>query len=486
MPGPTPVFPNLILISLLLQAPMICSSLGCATEVQAKSTTAKKPSAWSKYWNSKNAHRKPSALNAPGKARDTAWSKDQLWGGQNPSLWKPEAVLANAVSDALAAGYAEAGALDVLVSVPVKMLYSDIRPYGDGQTNASISFGTASPPVVASWITFTNGSHELRIRFQKMSKLDLSLSGKLTYLLKGVQQTKLFKDTREISPGTYEVAWAAGDASMEWGDLYQNHVAYFQPPGFAEVFPIDFRGVVVSAPDLLAKVLLKSSDDKQSLGKGNLLDPEQVSVQSLGVTQEIPFDLLTKKKFAQDLNASHYTPVVGIHNDFLGQATAVGNGDTTVILPPKSPFKMAYICFDGRNIDAERSMNAPSGGGWHEIGDPAETVINSLEVAAPIFGYANGKPGADVPYAFGLTDVAVIRRLKPGQALVTSSGVTTTAEGYSDTRGTGVASGRNYHWFIFDQSHEVCAMEWVHPCVPNESNSVGTNCSPVSPSTSSH
>jgi hypothetical protein len=478
-------FATLALVSVLFQAPVICSSLGCATELLPQLTISKKPTVWAKYWNSKKAHRKPSALNAVAHPTDTAWSKDQLWGGQEPSLWKPEAVLANAVSEALAAGYAEPGALDVLISIPVKMLYSDVRPYGDGQTNASISFGkfgnfgkisqesgTISPPVVASWITFTNGTHELRIRFQKMSKLDPSLPGKLTYTLKGVQQTKLFKDIREISPGTYEVAWAVGDASIEWGDLYQNHVAYFQPPGLSEVFPVDFRDVVVSAPDLLAKV----SPDKQSLGKGNLLDPEQVSVQLLGVTNAIPFDLLTKNNFAQDLNASHYTPVIGIHNDFLGQATAVGNGDTTVILPPKSPFKMAYICFDGRNIDAERSMNVPSGGGWHEIGDPAETVINSLEAAAPIFGYANGKPGADVPYAFGLTDVAVIRRLKPGQALVTSSGVTTTAEGYSDTRGTGGASGRNYHWFIFDQPHEVCAMEWVHPCVPNETNSIGTNC----------
>jgi len=63
--------------------------------------------------------------------------------------------------------------------------------------------------------------------------------------------------------------------------------------------------------------------------------------------------------FGGDLHATRYSPVVGVHNRFTypnasePTTTAVGNGDTTVILSPNSPFKMAYICFDGRNLGAE-------------------------------------------------------------------------------------------------------------------------------------
>src|ERR1700722_7625721 len=100
----------LTLIALLLSAPMTRVALGCATEVHSQSVNPKKLSSWAKYWNSKKVVRKPSSSST-----DTSWSKDQLWGVQNSALWKPEAVLANAVSEALAAGYAEPGALDVLV-----------------------------------------------------------------------------------------------------------------------------------------------------------------------------------------------------------------------------------------------------------------------------------------------------------------------------------------------------------------------------------
>lgn len=102
--------------------------------------------------------------------------------------------------------------------------------------------------------------------------------------------------------------------------------------------------------------------------------------------------------------------------------------------------------------------------------------MNTLENAAPLFGYANGRPGDDREYQYGLSDVALIRRLRPGSALVTAVGLTTAAEGYTSARGTGPANGRNYHWFAFDQPTEVCAVEWVHPCVPTTSNQIGLSC----------
>jgi hypothetical protein len=186
--------------------------------------------------------------------------------------------------------------------------------------------------------------------------------------------------------------------------------------------------------------------------------------------------------FGGNLQAVRYSPVVGVHNQFINtngstEITSVGNGDTTVIPQTADRFKMAYICFNGRNLSAENQFGVPSGGGWHEIGDPAETVMNTLENASPLFGYANGKPGDDRPYAYGLSDVTIIRKLRPGTALVTASGATTTREGYTSSRGEGIASGRNYHWFAFEEPEEVCAMEWVHNCVPSPTNHIGLVCS---------
>ena len=147
--------------------------------------------------------------------------------------------------------------------------------------------------------------------------------------------------------------------------------------------------------------------------------------------------------------------------------------------PGPAPFKIAYLCFDSRNQSQEKLTGLPSGAGWHEVGDPAETVMNSLEDAPVIFGYANGKPAARTPsgnFAYGLSDIAVVRLVQPNSAIVTSAGSRTLTEGYSNTRGTTGASDRNYHWFIFNQRQNVCALEWVHPCAPNATNHLGTSC----------
>jgi hypothetical protein len=242
----------------------------------------------------------------------------------------------------------------------------------------------------------------------------------------------------------------------------------------------------------------------RNLSKGTLLDPEQVSSQPVNGTTDGTLTSFTKmypnnpnpscppngcpagpNDFGGDLHATRFSPIKGVHNQFTYAdgskgITAVGNGDTTLILSPNAPFKMAYICFDGRNLDGETQLGVPSGGGWHEIGDHAETVMNTLENAAPLFGYANGKPGDNREYTYGLSDVTVIRKLRPGMALVTAAGTTTTAEDATfnhEARGTGPANGRNYHWFAFEQPTEVCAVEWVHPCIPNVSNNIGLSCS---------
>ncbi len=474
------------LFLLLLCNPSIAHS--CATDV--KNAKHAHETAWSKYWKSQQHafHSKKTAQKRTPSSFPTQWSASLPWGGTNTNNWKAEAVLANAVNQALDSAYSESDVQDVQVSVPMKMIYGNTRPYGDGQTNATMMFGDGwtekTPPLFAVWSSYSNGSRKLRVQFHSMPGINLSQSGTLIYFSNRKKFTRSLSP-KKISDQDYEMIWNTDQNSIKWGDLFTHNVAYIQVPGRGDWFPIDFRQVSVPAQSLLQQV----PESKRAFGIGNLLDPEKISVQGNPSSSTIPFDLLNQKNIgAANINATRYTPVVGIHNNFSYQngstsVTAVGNGDTTVMLPPSAPFKMAYICFDPRNPQAEAQFGVPSGGGWHEIGDAAETVFNTLENAAPIFGHASGIPGGLLPsdqvpgsYAYGLTDVSVIQRLKPGQAIVTGAGSTTFQEGYSDSRGKGQAAGRNYHWFVFDQPHEVCAMEWVHPCVPGPGNNLGLRC----------
>lgn len=481
-------FGGLLSFSLMFSTHQV---LGCATDLKKMKTPAP-ATAWSKYWNAhaSSSKRDPKSARMPS-SDSTGWSADRQWGGNNSAAWKPEAIVANAASDALDRGFARAGAQEVLVSIPLKMLYGPTRPYGDGQTNAAVSFGSfagKAPPIVASWIVFSDGTKILNIRANQID--GILETGHVTIDFANGSKPISLGTPHMVQKGIYEISWKA--TQIQWGDLYQNHVAYLSLPGVARSFPLDFRDTVKPVAELLANV----PSQNRNLVKGSLLDPEWASSQSENMSMS-PFAKMYANNpnpscasgcpagpndFGGDVHAMRYSPVVGVHNQFVyanGTAgtTAVGNGDTTLILPPNAPFKLAYICFDGRNLTAEKSFGTPSGGGWHEIGDDAETVMNTLENASPIFGYANGKPGDDREYQYGLSDIALIRRLRPGAALITAVGTTTAAEGYSSARGRGPANGRNYHWFAFDQPTEVCAVEWVHPCIPTPSNQIGLNCS---------
>jgi hypothetical protein len=143
------------------------------------------------------------------------------------------------------------------------------------------------------------------------------------------------------------------------------------------------------------------------------------------------------------------------------------------------PFKILYTCFEERRLqhpnandpdcqgvarDSETEEGVPSGGGWHKIGDPAETLFNSLErvpllVAA---GYSDpaARNGLEPPsggYAFELRDVAVARWLWPGEAFLTARGESNGHE------------RKNFHWFLFNADRETCTVEWVHPRRPDDS-----------------
>jgi hypothetical protein len=461
------------------------ASWACATNVKGH----KNKVSWKAYFEE---HRKVDKVaRKPADLGRLPYSELEPWGGPEKTNWKPEAVLANAVSQALNDGFSDSNVKDVLVSLPVQMRYSgnDRRVYGDGQTNAAVDLGDGwvekEPILIASLWLFKNGQQKVKFQFHKTLKnvegrgLEISYGGKTKKIDPGIV----------TSEGHFVFEWKpTSDETPKWGDLFGNRVAFVRPVGWNDWFPIDFRDVVRPASELLEQV----PADKRALGKGTLLDPEGVSVQGKD-GDAIPFFGMKSESFGAVLKGERYFPVPsndepkGIHNVFSnGRATAVGRGFTTVYqAPPASlaPFKMAYICFDKRDREAEAKYGVPSGGGWHEIGDEAETVLNTLERAPVIFGYANGKPAAAPPsgtFSYGLSDVAVIRLLQPGSAIVSSAGPKTYAEDTVDgfclnapSRGQGGPEGRSYHWFVFHHPHEVCAVEWVHPNIPSPTNQLG-------------
>jgi hypothetical protein len=136
------------------------------------------------------------------------------------------------------------------------------------------------------------------------------------------------------------------------------------------------------------------------------------------------------------------------------------------------------------NLQEEARLGVPTGGGWHEIGRApqgagpnfGESVINSLENEPILMGFAVQQPGPTPTgvekYAFGLTDVATVRWLFPGEAMVTMIG--DSPWGY--LRGKPPEVKHNFHWFLFQQDREVCTEEWVHPCEPTAADPLGFAC----------
>jgi hypothetical protein len=117
----------------------------------------------------------------------------------------------------------------------------------------------------------------------------------------------------------------------------------------------------------------------------------------------------------------------------------------------------------GRDVEQRApDGGVTSGGGWHRIGDPAETISNDLESTPllPASAMGNPVPASALPsgtFAYNLTDVATFRWLRPGEAFVTRRGS---------------AAQPNYHGYLFGGSREVCTEEWVHACVPGDDYSM--------------
>ncbi|MGZ3694160.1 MAG: hypothetical protein ACXWQO_08160 [Bdellovibrionota bacterium] len=439
------------------------------------------------------------------------------WGGTKANLRRSEAIIANAASHALNEAWDRPNVTDVIVALPVKMQFSNERPYGDGQTNASASLGEwngSSAPLVASLILLKRRPSVVSFRVAK-DLLKEARALQITYFVEAGRASKFIEQQTEISlsadPSDSHFLlgeWKLPDEAT-WGDLFSSRVAFLRPKGWADWFPLDFRHPVVST-DALAK----AAGNLKLSGGRSLLDPEKI-FEAAKKSGQTPFEVLLNKAkngtMGAGFNQNPYTPP-NVHAWFpennAVSFTAVGRGWTWVVGDhdtTHSPLKNLYTCFERRQPEKEaeslskvvrEAMNDPeqaqsragrklvgeetvtSGGGWHEIGDFAETIINDLESEPIVVGMATGLPWPTPPsgkYAYGLSDVATIRWLDPGDAMITPAGDQTLKEKRKGIDAN-ISGGRNYHWFYFQQDREVCTQEFVHNCVPSPDNSLGLNC----------
>jgi hypothetical protein len=384
------------------------------------------------------------------------------WGGADPSRWRPEAIVANAASAALNEGWSQSNVKDVVVAVPVKMLPSDFFEFGDGQANAAPSFewwrDQSRPPLVATLIRAKQGDTKVRLKFDRALPYG-GTAFELRYRTKTVPLTA----TRN-GDGDAIIEWTV-PSDLAWNDLLNAQSAIVHPVGWADWFPLQFRMPVKRARDLRA-ASLRFSD-----GRG-ILDREGVT--SVGNSDgKTALDRLLSHSFAGSYNGrtgsvGPFTPS-SIHATFPRDrqqfTTGVGRGWTWVADERPSGFKVMYTCFERRRADLEASApngGVASGGGWHQINDPAETIVNNLENGPLVVASAQGNPWLEshLPsgvFAYDLTDVITVRWLRPGEAFITTHGQWTT-----DGRGKWFDQS-NYHWYFFHGDKDVCTEELINP-----------------------
>lgn len=422
----------------------------------------------------------------------------QPWGGKDQNKWKPESVLANATSFWLNKGWSKKNVEDVLVSVPVRMIFTgdDNRVYGDGQTNASLKFGDGwnykHPQLIATLVKFKDGRRTIDFNFAEELKFS-SPNFSVTAFVKdssGNYQRKDYQLKVKKVKKAVLANWVV-PSEVAFGDLNANRVIWIRPQGWDSSFPIDFKMAIYKNEDLKT-----FANQAKTLG-ANPLDFVNVFSRSQQNNENAQTTLLKGfygSEWIKNQNGGTELRNEIIHGNIGNEINAVGGGLTWLVdRGPHSTFKNLYTCFDARNFEKESEAGVPSGGGWHEIGDAVETIINDLSTSAVPIGFATGLPWATPPdntkFPWGLTDVATIRLLQPGEGIATTAGDQTWKEdevhrGEKKSSDQGVQArgsnpsggGRTYHWFFFPSDEPTCTQEWVHHCRPNEKNNLGLKC----------
>lgn len=383
------------------------------------------------------------------------------WGGNDASKWRPEAILANAASQAMNDGWSRTGVKDVMVAVPLKLWSSGFYEFGDGQANSRPDFqdwrGQSRPPVVASVIRFQNAPTKLVVRFDRALPYN-GTSFELRFNVTTVAMTA----TRDAQgDAVVEIPLPAG---LTFDDILSEQAALVHPVGWGDWFPIYFRTGVKKIADL------RASQSRFSDGK-SIVDREHVT--SIGASDgKSALERLQSHSFSFGYNGASgiVQPFMpgSIHATypFFGKniTTGVGRGWTWVADQRPDGFKVMYTCFERRRLDLETTAPdgaVPSGGGWHQINDAAETIFNDLEQGPLMVAAGRNNPWLETHlpsgrFAYGLTDVATFRWLKPGEAFITTKG------NWADDGHGKWFEQSNYHWYFFQQNKDVCTEEIVN------------------------
>lgn len=383
------------------------------------------------------------------------------WGGSDESKWRPEAIIANAASRAMNDAWSRADVKDVVVAVPIKLWSSGFYEFGDGQANARPDLvdwrGQSRAPVVATVIKLKNAVTKLVVRFDRA----LPYTG-TAFELRFNATTLQLTGTRDAQgDAIVEIALPAG---LSFDDLLSEQAALVHPAGWGDWFPLYFRTGMKKISEL------RASHTQFSDGK-SIVDREHVT--SVGASDgKSVLERLQQHSFGFGYNGAGgivqpFSPN-SIHATypFYGKniTTGVGRGWTWVADQRPSGFKVMYTCFERRRQDLEVSAPngaVPSGGGWHQINDAAETILNDLETGPLMVAAGRNNPWLEThlpsgKFAYGLTDVATFRWLRPGEAFITTKG-----NWADDGKGKWFEQS-NYHWYFFQQNKDVCTEEIVN------------------------
>lgn len=299
----------------------------------------------------------------------------------------------------------------IVLSIPAQIHKGDWSPFGDGQRNAKMTLGSDWKqndfPVVG---------------------VETTEDGKVTRQYHFHSSLNVQKYTEKILTDTwYEVTPEGWNSSY-----YFNFQTSALPISeFIKGIPPEFR----------------------------TFPPGRVAPNVAQISKMDPIKQLSEKDLGPGFNSKNAWYSENVHGIFpgpTGLVMAVGGVLTWGVAteesqrPQSGSFKYLYTCFDPRNINAELTQGIPSGAGWHYVGDPAETVVNSLSDQAIPFAMArsHGKSSA-----YGLTESITAMWLQSDEVQVTRRG--------------------EFHWYLNPYEQNVCTEIWVHNCVPNLNNHWG-------------
>lgn len=229
------------------------------------------------------------------------------WGGNDAAKWKPEAVYANAVSDFINRLWTMQSVADVLVSIPVIFQDNDVvRPYGDGQSNARVTFSSSwahkSVPLRTGLVRNQSGASVIILEFSPdlnlvQDHIEISYKGD-----QGEVRTATI-DAQTDANGWLTASWTALPEDLPWSkvvdaanadvDSVSGYTFFVRPtPGFDDWFPVTFKHPWSTAAKITATVPANLNSFKAGSevpAPDNLSDPLNFAQKT--EQDPLPFDL---------------------------------------------------------------------------------------------------------------------------------------------------------------------------------------------------